>query len=422
MMQIQKGQVKYKDRSDIICTYGINDASKQYYFLDGEKLDNGSYIASTVLVEAIDSSVVATNIGVISSEGGVLVPFENKAIKPVYKNTLLVEKAIPSTQSVIEAVNMRKDPLAATKLVTTPATIKERMNAKMGEGGRFIFNDQFSEASVFDFDGNNLLNGEYYSFIGLNNGTLYMSKNTVDSAVVEYRLDNEEKEKEESIDVREAKVNTDVIEKVMEPVPATEEVERKAENSVEKKDDSAMVANNSNTDINLQNTLHDINLDKIKETDDFVDNKDNGPVLEKREEKEPSFSLFGGLVNNSIDSNTMFNDSNMVENNGLLSENNNKIIDDATEVISKLISSNKEQKARLASYEEKISELLNFKRQSFNESQKLLREIDDYKKKIKDLEKELDNKNAEIKRMEIETNKKEDLAKVLVDAQSLLNE
>lgn len=422
MMQIQKGQVKYKDRSDIICTYGINDASKQYYFLDGEKLDNGSYIASTVLVEAIDSSVMATNIGVISSEGGVLVPFENKAIKPVYKNTLLVEKAIPSTQSVIEAVNMRKDPLAATKLVTTPATIKERMNAKMGEGGRFIFNDQFSEASVFDFDGNNLLNGEYYSFIGLNNGTLYMSKNTVDSAVVEYRLDNEEKEKEESIDVREAKVNTDVIEKVMEPVPATEEVERKAENSVEKKDDSAMVANNSNTDINLQNTLHDINLDKIKETDDFVDNKDNGPVLEKREEKEPSFSLFGGLVNNSIDSNTMFNDSNMVENNGLLSENNNKIIDDATEVISKLISSNKEQKARLASYEEKISELLNFKRQSFNESQKLLREIDDYKKKIKDLEKELDNKNAEIKRMEIETNKKEDLAKVLVDAQSLLNE
>lgn len=422
MMQIQKGQVKYKDRSDIICTYGINDASKQYYFLDGEKLDNGSYIASTVLVEAIDSSVMATNIGVISSEGGVLVPFENKAIKPVYKNTLLVEKAIPSTQSVIEAVNMRKDPLAATKLVTTPATIKERMNAKMGEGGRFIFNDQFSEASVFDFDGNNLLNGEYYSFIGLNNGTLYMSKNTVDSAVVEYRLDNEEKEKEESIDVREAKVNTDVIEKVMEPVPATEEVERKAENSVKKKDDSAMVANNSNTDINLQNTLHDINLDKIKETDDFVDNKDNGPVLEKREEKEPSFSLFGGLVNNSIDSNTMFNDSNMVENNGLLSENNNKIIDDATEVISKLISSNKEQKARLASYEEKISELLNFKRQSFNESQKLLREIDDYKKKIKDLEKELDNKNAEIKRMEIETNKKEDLAKVLVDAQSLLNE
>lgn len=422
MMQIQKGQVKYKDRSDIICTYGINDASKQYYFLDGEKLDNGSYIASTVLVEAIDSSVMATNIGVISSEGGVLVPFENKAIKPVYKNTLLVEKAIPSTQSVIEAVNMRKDPLAATKLVTTPATIKERMNAKMGEGGRFIFNDQFSEASVFDFDGNNLLNGEYYSFIGLNNGTLYMSKNTVDSAVVEYRLDNEEKEKEESIDVREAKVNTDVIEKVMEPVPATEEVERKAENSVEKKDDSAMVANNSNTDINLQNTLHDINLDKIKETDDFVDNKDNGPVLEKRKEKEPSFSLFGGLVNNSIDSNTMFNDSNMVENNGLLSENNNKIIDDATEVISKLISSNKEQKARLASYEEKISELLNFKRQSFNESQKLLREIDDYKKKIKDLEKELDNKNAEIKRMEIETNKKEDLAKVLVDAQSLLNE
>ena len=34
MMQIQKGQVKYKDRTDIICTYGVADG-KQYYFLDG---------------------------------------------------------------------------------------------------------------------------------------------------------------------------------------------------------------------------------------------------------------------------------------------------------------------------------------------------------------------------------------------------
>ena len=172
MMQVQKGQVKYKDRSDIICTYGINDAGKQYYFLDGEKLGNGSYVASTALVEAIDPLVVASNIGVISSIGEVVVPFDNKSIKPITAEAILVEKGIPSTQSVIDAVNMRKDPLAATKLVTTPATIKDRMNARMGNGGRFVFNDQFSEASVFDLDGNNLLNNEYYSFIGLNNGIL----------------------------------------------------------------------------------------------------------------------------------------------------------------------------------------------------------------------------------------------------------
>ena len=92
MMQVQKGQVKYKDRSDIICTYGINDAGKQYYFLDGEKLSNGNLIASTALVEAIDPLVVASNVGVISSNGEIIVPFENKSIKPVYAYTIYKSK------------------------------------------------------------------------------------------------------------------------------------------------------------------------------------------------------------------------------------------------------------------------------------------------------------------------------------------
>ena len=30
-MQVQKGLVKYKDRSDILCTYGITDDGKTYY-------------------------------------------------------------------------------------------------------------------------------------------------------------------------------------------------------------------------------------------------------------------------------------------------------------------------------------------------------------------------------------------------------
>ena len=69
MMQVQKGQVKYKDRTDIICTYGVTDDGKQYYFLDGEKLGQGRVVASTALVEAIDPMVTASNIGVLDSEG-----------------------------------------------------------------------------------------------------------------------------------------------------------------------------------------------------------------------------------------------------------------------------------------------------------------------------------------------------------------
>ena len=37
-MQIQKGLVKYKDRTDIVCTYGVAEDGKQYYFLDNTSI------------------------------------------------------------------------------------------------------------------------------------------------------------------------------------------------------------------------------------------------------------------------------------------------------------------------------------------------------------------------------------------------
>lgn len=190
-MQIQKGLVKYKDRTDIVCTYGLTDDGKQYYFLDESSIPNGNIIASTVLVEAIDPVVVASSVGVIDQDGNVVIPFENKAIKLIGNGLLLVERATAVTPSVVEAIKLRSDPLAATKLVTTPATIKDNMNAKMGNDGRFVFNDQFSEATICDINGNNLINNEYYSFIGLkNNESLYFSKNTADSPVTEFVLPN----------------------------------------------------------------------------------------------------------------------------------------------------------------------------------------------------------------------------------------
>lgn len=190
-MQIQKGLVKYKDRTDIVCTYGLTDEGRQYYFLDNTSMSNGNIIASTVLVEAIDPVAVASSVGVIDANGTVIIPFENKSIKPLIDGLLLVEVANSTTPSVVEANSLRSDPLAATKLVTTPATIKENINAKMGAEGRFVFNDQFSEATICDYDGNNILDNQYFSFIAIkNNETIYLCKNTADSPVLEYSLVN----------------------------------------------------------------------------------------------------------------------------------------------------------------------------------------------------------------------------------------
>ena len=190
-MKIQKGIVKYKDRNDIVCTYGITDDGKQYYFLgdtSDKKFSNGNRIASTLLVEAIDPMVKASNVGVISEDGNIVVPFDNKSIRLVNDSIIVVEKAEPVTQSVKDAIQMRNDPLSATKLVSTPAAIKDKLYAKMGTDSRFVFNDQFSEATVCDINGNNLVNGEYYSFIAVANNKLYFSKNTIDSPISEYSL------------------------------------------------------------------------------------------------------------------------------------------------------------------------------------------------------------------------------------------
>ena len=189
-MVIQRGQVQYKDRDDYYVTYGVTDDGKQFYFIDRdvEQLNNGNRIATTELVEAIDEMAKASNVGVIDSEGKEVIPFQHRRIKPVNGDIVLAELATPVGQSVVDAINARNDAQAATTLISTTTAIKDKLNAKMGSEGRFIFNDLFSEATVYDINGNNLVNGEYYSFIGTDNNKLYFSKNTAESEITEYSI------------------------------------------------------------------------------------------------------------------------------------------------------------------------------------------------------------------------------------------
>ena len=419
MMRVQKGQVKYKDRSDIICTYGINDAGKQYYFLDGEKLSNGNLIASTALVEAIDPLVVASNIGVISGVGDIVVPFENKAIKAITDNAILVEKAIPSTPSVIEAISMRKDPLAATKLVTTPATIKGRINAKMGDGGRFVFNDQFSEASVFDLNGNNLLNGQYYSFIGLNNGNLYLSKNTIDSDIVEYKLDKDENgetnklHSDDLLDVQDVKVAPKTIDDAMEQATNSKLSDNKAAESF---------TSEQSKDAKEEKQLHAVSFQPLNDASEFKDveideedKKTENIFIPKKVEKETRVSLFEGL---KFDNDEVSNKDEESVNKEL----GGTIISDTAEMLTKLIKQNKQQREKILSNEAKISDLLSFKRQAFDENQLLVKENEKLKSRIKELESELNKKNDKLEDLNAQVAKTDDLAKILDDAKKLLNE
>ena len=242
-MKIQKGIVKYKDRNDIVCFYGVTNDGRQYYFLDEtdeKKFSNGNRIASKLLVEAIDPMVKASNIGVVNEAGEEVISFDNKSIKPINNDIILVEKSQPVSQSVIAANEMRSDPAFATQLVSTPATIKSKLNEKMGTEGRYLFNDQFSEATVCDINGNNLVNNEYFSFIGMTREKLYFSKNTVDSMITEYSIlppevqsDITPNSDKNDINIGEVAIPSDVVENAL-----NEKQEEINVNQDEKKEDN----------------------------------------------------------------------------------------------------------------------------------------------------------------------------------------
>ena len=447
MMQVQKGQVKYKDRSDIVCTYGCMEDGKQYYFLEGEKLGKGRIVASTALVEAIDPLVLASNIGVIDSDGNVIIPFENKAVKPIGEDAMLVEVSKPVTQSVIEAAGMRRDPLAATKLVTTPATIKEKINAKMGPNGRFLFNDQFSEATVYDLDGNNLLDNKLYSFIGYNNDVLYLAGNTVDTEVVTYSLKGEEVTPEEvvsedentpdteSLDVKSLAVSKEEIDAAMDE--ARENSEEDLLHPVDFKE--TLVENNDFPEKAVEESTEEVE-EETDTNDDFVEKeekivipeaivpavetkrvslfKNKAREIEEETDEEvdvdDSHSLFTGM--------SLSNDDNDID----LGDN---IIEDTAEVMSSLISQNKEQKEIIASQDEQIESLMKFKRKAFEENRTLVESGEALRKKVRVLEKENDKLNDTVSRLEAEISAlkgqvagKGDLAKLIADAKNLLGD
>ncbi len=547
-MQIQKGLVKYKDRSDIVCTYGLTEDGKQYYFLDGMTIANGNIIASTVLVEAIDPVVAASSIGVIDSNGNVVIPFENKSIKLISDDLLLVEKANSVTPSVVEATSLRSDPLAATKLVTTAATIKENMNAKMGSEGRFIFNDQFSEATICDINGNNIINDEYFSFIGMkNNESLYFSKNTTDSVVVEYSLADRmfiappEPENPEALDIQDTDVTQDIIDVAM---AAEEKVSGFGAEDITAKDFEAVANENinvvegsapveeplpvepANVEEHTDVDTGDVTIKIVEENSENVSDEGEEPISvlpeEKVVEEETGENTIDNLPNDEVDENVAPVEEEVVEQNDISEKNDtdeklmsfdfgdninyldtgskdvnyeedapvedvvssfksdlfdvdldndifadatlhedkidiedsfsygyrssgtkDTIMEDVANTMTNLINLNRNQRQKIAAYEEKFTQAGEAYRKVVEKAKNQIRDIEALKGKIKnyetivtkleskismmenkahDQDKVIASQTRELESLRSQIEGKEELAKILADAQSLLEQ
>ena len=239
-MKIQVGQVKYKGRDDYRVVYGTTDAGKIYYFLDDTALKNGNRIASTELVEAIDNTFKPSHIGIVDESGNEVIPFVNKTVKLISDGILLVEKVEPESDAVKQAISLRNDPTAATKLVSTPAAIKSKISAVMSNEGRYVFNDLFSEAYICDLNAKPLVDG-LYSFIAIDhiNNKIYLSKNNPDEPISEFsimptQVNNTSVSDTNTIDVTSVNVSSDAVENALgnTQVNNTEEVQAVATDSI----------------------------------------------------------------------------------------------------------------------------------------------------------------------------------------------
>lgn len=186
-VSFERAKVEYNGAPDLYVDYVIVKANGQevnYYLLNDQRIEKGHglYIVSTNLKESVDASVPRSHIGIIDDKANVVIPCNNKTVKVIDGKFLLVVRNEPETDSVKEAVLASKDQSATEKMVNANATIKDKVNKEMGSG-KFILNDLLSEGTIYSLDGENLLDGKYYSFIGMNDHSFYLATNVSDADV-----------------------------------------------------------------------------------------------------------------------------------------------------------------------------------------------------------------------------------------------
>lgn len=355
MMTVQKGLVKYKDRTDLLCTYGTNESGVNYYFLS--ELANKNIIASSELIEAIDPEVIKSHVGLINSEGKELIPLINKNIKLINDDMLLVEISKPVSSNVVDASTN------GSNVVADAAYIKEQMNT-LSNNMNFLFHDHTGEATIYDSNGNNLLNNEYYSYIGLvENDGIYLSKNIPNSGILKLPLASDEVKKEniaeenkyqEENPFEKPSVNISNddyhIPDAIEPSVSIPEV--KEDNQEVQEDDQYPDTNQDKINFDSNDTLETDNTSDITDT-----------PMDINTDLDTSHSDFN-IQEDNVDTSINSNVEEEVNDNNVYDTNSNNVLGDATELVKKLTDlakslqeENKRLKEELLEKNEKIQKM-----------------------------------------------------------------
>lgn len=173
-MRIEKGDFNYKDTR-----YSVHYAvvgEKKYYFKsinDDKKLLNGNRIVSLELLDVIDSDISSCNFGIINSDGVEIIECNNKNIFQINDFLLFIEPSSVKSDFILKNIESKNNPELLKNIVNYNNKIISLLKEKVGEDGKIIFADPYSEITVIDTDGNNLVENKYYSYVALSSDFIY---------------------------------------------------------------------------------------------------------------------------------------------------------------------------------------------------------------------------------------------------------
>jgi hypothetical protein len=270
---------------------------------------------------------------------------------------LLVEISKPVSSNVVDASTN------GSNVVADAAYIKEQMNT-LSNNMNFLFHDHTGEATIYDSNGNNLLNNEYYSYIGLvENDGIYLSKNIPNSGILKLPLVSD-KVKEENIAEENKYQEENPFEKPSVNISNDDyHIPDAIEPSV-----SIPEVNDDNQEVQDNNQYPDTNQDKINfdsndtlETDNTSDITDT--PMDINTDLDTSYSDFN-IQDDNADTSINSNVEEEVNDNNVYDTNSNNVLGDATELVKKLTDlakslqeENKRLKEELLEKNEKIQKM-----------------------------------------------------------------
>ena len=371
-MTIKKGISQMAEYPNVEINYVVSKDGNMYYVLKNGELSNGSIIATLDPKRAIDENVVCDSIGVFNADGDILIDFNKKEIRKINDDFLLVVNALPKSELVVNALKNENDEISKTMMKDNSATIVDKMMIEMGITGEILFSDAYSEANVYKTDSVNHKVGPDCSFIGKNDTNFYFHTNDSTQETIVIGLNGEAREQvEKGFEMPDIPIN-EIIDSSMKINP-----EETFYNDIS-------VENVNSTDLQL-----DINqniLDGFKPIESEINVKNEIGLSETQE------------VDNGNEKTDLTIDLATTESTDETSDvnTNDEVLDNAIEVVKKMIEETSNLKEKILELEEKNNKL--------NE-------------KISNLEEELDSKNKIIISQQ---SKKHELNDLLEEANEVL--